>query len=203
MNENRRDFLRNSVVLTALSTSRILGANERVRIAGLGTGGRCSYLLSLASKAGAEIVALCDVYEPRRLAGQEKLAPAARADYVVGEDEIDALGWKFGQCGEAVGVDDGVAGNHDWLLFVLETAPCGLLYGSPAGGQSSGATGNFGYARGMHEGQGKILIAPGAPPASCRERKAKGVSCRFGKERDVSQLRRISRNATSSPSLRR
>jgi predicted dehydrogenase len=82
MHDNRRDFLRNSAILTALSTSRILGANERVRIAGLGTGGRCSYLLGLASKAGAEIVALCDVYEPRRLAAQEKLAPTARADYV-------------------------------------------------------------------------------------------------------------------------
>jgi predicted dehydrogenase len=89
MNENRRDFLRNSVVLTALSTSRILGANERVRIAGLGTGGRCSYLLSLASKAGAEIVALCDVYEPHRLAAQEKLAPAARADYVDYREVLD------------------------------------------------------------------------------------------------------------------
>ena len=89
MHDNRRDFLRNSAILTALSTSRILGANERVRIAGLGTGGRCSYLLGLASKAGAEIVALCDVYEPRRLAAQEKLAPAARADYVDYREVLD------------------------------------------------------------------------------------------------------------------
>jgi len=89
MNDNRRDFLRNSVILTALSTSRILGANERVRVAGLGTGGRCSYLLSLAGKAGAEIVALCDVYEPRRLAAKEKLAPAARADYVDYREVLD------------------------------------------------------------------------------------------------------------------
>ena len=89
MNDNRRGFLRNSVVLTALSARRILGANERVRIAGLGTGGRCSYLLGLASKAGAEIVALCDVYEPRRLAAQEKLAPAARADYIDYREVLD------------------------------------------------------------------------------------------------------------------
>src|SRR5208282_2695520 len=89
MHDNRRDFLRNSVILTALSTSRILGANERIRIAAVGTGGRCSYLLSLASKAGAEIVALCDVYEPRRLAVQEKLAPAARADYVDYREVLD------------------------------------------------------------------------------------------------------------------
>jgi predicted dehydrogenase len=89
MNDNRRDFLRNSVLLTALSTSRILGANERIRIAGLGTGGRCSYLLGLAGKAGAEIVALCDVYEPRRLAAKEKLAPGARADYVDYREVLD------------------------------------------------------------------------------------------------------------------
>ena len=89
MNDNRRDFLRNSVLLTALSTSRILGANERIRVAGLGTGGRCSYLLSLASKAGAEIVALCDVYEPRRLAAKEKLAPDASADYVDYREVLD------------------------------------------------------------------------------------------------------------------
>jgi predicted dehydrogenase len=82
MNDNRRDFLRNSAIITALATDRILGANDRIRIAGLGTGGRCTYLLSLAAKAGAEIVALCDVYEPHRLAVKEKLAPNARADYV-------------------------------------------------------------------------------------------------------------------------
>jgi predicted dehydrogenase len=96
MHENRRDFIRNSVVMTALSASRILGANERVRIAGLGTGGRCTYLLGLAGKAGAEIAALCDVYEPHRLAAQEKLAPAARADYVdyrqvLDRQDIDAV----------------------------------------------------------------------------------------------------------------
>jgi len=89
MNDKRRDFLRNSVLLTALSTSRILGANERIRVAGLGTGGRCSYLLSLASKAGAEIVALCDVYEPRRLAAKEKLAPGASAEYVDYREVLD------------------------------------------------------------------------------------------------------------------
>ena len=35
---------------------------------------------------------------------------------------------------------------------------------------------NVGYARRMPEGGGKFLIAPGAPPAECRERKAAGAS---------------------------
>jgi predicted dehydrogenase len=96
MNDDRRNFLRNSVLLTALSTGRIKGANDRIRVAGLGTGGRCSYLLGLAGKAGAEIVALCDVYEPRRLEAKEKLAPAARADYldyreVLERKDLDAV----------------------------------------------------------------------------------------------------------------
>jgi len=96
MHDNRRAFLRNSVALTALSSSRILGANDRIRVAGLGTGGRCTYLLNLANKAGVEITALCDVYEPRRLAAKEKLAPDARADYddyraVLDRKDIDAV----------------------------------------------------------------------------------------------------------------
>ena len=96
MHDNRRAFLRNSIALTALSSSRILGANDRIRVAGLGTGGRCTYLLSLANKAGVEINALCDVYEPRRLAVKEKLAPDARADYVdyravLDRKDIDAV----------------------------------------------------------------------------------------------------------------
>ncbi len=52
MYDNRRGFLRNTMALTALSSGRILGANDRIRVAGLGTGGRCTYLLGLASQAG-------------------------------------------------------------------------------------------------------------------------------------------------------
>jgi len=80
MNGNRREFVK-AAALTALSYQRVPGANDRIRLAGLGTGGRCTYLLGLAAKAGAEIVAACDVYEPRRAAIKQKLAPHA-AEYV-------------------------------------------------------------------------------------------------------------------------
>lgn len=87
MNENRRSFLKAATV-TALSYGRVMGANDRIRLAGLGTGGRGTYLLGLAAKAGAEIVAACDVYEPRRAAIKQKLAPNA-AEYVDYRQALD------------------------------------------------------------------------------------------------------------------
>jgi predicted dehydrogenase len=96
MDENRRTFLKTAALATAASRRRILGANERIRAAGIGTGGRCRYLLSLLSKiGGAEIAAVCDVYEPRRAEAREKLALEAREylDYreVLDRRDIDAV----------------------------------------------------------------------------------------------------------------
>ena len=93
---DRRQFLKTAVAVTAVSRQRILGANERIRVAGLGTGGRCQYLLgTLAKVGGAEIVAVCDAYEPRRAEAREKLAPDAREyeDYreVLDRKDIDAV----------------------------------------------------------------------------------------------------------------
>ena len=81
---------------TAASYGRVLGANDRVRIAGIGTGGRGHYLLSIVKKVeGTELVALCDVYEPRRLRARENLAPEAQeyGDYrqVLDRKDIDAV----------------------------------------------------------------------------------------------------------------
>jgi len=95
MQPDRRGFLKTAGT-TVLVGSRARGANDRIRIGGIGTGGRCSYLLGLAAQApGTEIVAVCDVYEPRRLAAKEKLAPAARdyADYrqLLERRDIDAV----------------------------------------------------------------------------------------------------------------
>ena len=96
MTENRRTFLKTAALATAVSQRRILGANERIRVGGIGTGGRCRYLLSLLPKAGgAELVAVCDAYEPRRAEAREKLAPGAReyVDYreLLDRKDIDAV----------------------------------------------------------------------------------------------------------------
>jgi predicted dehydrogenase len=92
----RRDLLKASVAWTAASYGRVWGANERIRLAGLGVGGRATYLLGLAAKAeNTEIVAVCDVSEPRRLAAKAKFAPSGKEylDYreVLERRDIDAV----------------------------------------------------------------------------------------------------------------
>jgi predicted dehydrogenase len=53
--------------LTALASTRVLGANDTLRIGVLGAGGRMNDLLNAADKAGDyQIVAVSDVYAPRR-----------------------------------------------------------------------------------------------------------------------------------------
>ncbi len=92
---NRRHFVR-AAIATAVSYNRILGANDRIRIGAIGTGGRCQALMSVLKKLESnEIVAVCDVYEPRRLQAQAKYAPEARdySDYraVIERKDIDAI----------------------------------------------------------------------------------------------------------------
>ena len=61
----RRTFLR-AAGATALSASRVLGANDRVRVALIGSGGRGRALAGLAKPlAGIQLVAASDVYRPR------------------------------------------------------------------------------------------------------------------------------------------
>src|ERR1035438_117726 len=92
----RRDLLTASAIWTAASYSRVFGANERIRIAGLGVGGRATYLLGLAARAeNTEIVAVCDGSETRRLAAKEKFSPGGKEylDYreVLGRNDIDGV----------------------------------------------------------------------------------------------------------------
>lgn len=96
MNDSRRRFLLTTAAATALSQTRVLGANDRVRIGGIGTGGRGRYLLERALRVGGvQIVALCDAYEPRRLEARQKLAPGADLydDYrqLLARKDIDAV----------------------------------------------------------------------------------------------------------------
>lgn len=63
---NRRSFLIASG-LTALASTRALGANDTLRIGVIGAGGRMNSLLDCADKVGpVQIVAVSDVYGPRR-----------------------------------------------------------------------------------------------------------------------------------------
>lgn len=69
---NRRTFLIATGV-TALASTRVLGANDTLRIGVVGAGGRMNNLLDAADKAGnVQIAAVSDVYGPRRDAIKER-----------------------------------------------------------------------------------------------------------------------------------
>lgn len=95
----RRNFLQQawpSVALTALSARRILGANDRVRLALIGCGGRGRDVAEQMRKApGAAYVAACDVYETNARAAKEWAGTDARqfGDFrrVLEQKDIDAV----------------------------------------------------------------------------------------------------------------
>jgi len=91
---NRRSFLI-AGGLTALASTKVLGANDKIRVGVVGAGGRTRGLLDAAEKAGAyEIAAVSDVYGPRRDAVKERSNGLATThlDYrEVLEKEIDAV----------------------------------------------------------------------------------------------------------------
>src|ERR1700736_1870340 len=63
---DRRSFLI-AGGLTALASTRVLGANDTLRVGVIGAGGRMGDLLNAAEKVGnCQIVAVSDVYGPRR-----------------------------------------------------------------------------------------------------------------------------------------
>ena len=96
----RRRFLQSSLVLATaagaglplVSTSRVLGANERLNIGVIGVGGRGAG--DLAAVAGENIVALCDVDEGR-LGGAAARFKTAKAftDYreLLEQKDLDAV----------------------------------------------------------------------------------------------------------------
>jgi predicted dehydrogenase len=91
---DRRGFLLNTAAVSAVSYGRVQGANDRIRIAGIGCGGRCRSLLAIAQASGAQVASLADVYQPR-LALALKASPdaATAADYrrVLERTDIDAV----------------------------------------------------------------------------------------------------------------
>ena len=94
-NASRRTFITGAAA-TAASYNRILGAADNIRIGAIGTGGRWGALYDALQKSGGnEIVAVCDVYEPRRLQNKARTAAGAtdHVDYreILDRKDIDAV----------------------------------------------------------------------------------------------------------------
>jgi predicted dehydrogenase len=71
----RRDFVRGSA-LGAAAVARVLGANDRVRLALIGCGGRGRYVTGFMKEAGGcQMVAACDVYLPQAEAVRKSWGP--------------------------------------------------------------------------------------------------------------------------------
>jgi len=82
--------------LSAAQAAQVGGANNRIRIGIIGTGGRARGLMTnLKRLAGAEIVAVCDVYEPRLLQAAEIAGAGVvkHVDYrrLLDDRQIDAV----------------------------------------------------------------------------------------------------------------
>jgi predicted dehydrogenase len=77
INLARRNFLRGASALTALSYSRVMGANDRIQLGLIGCGDRGRYDMGNFQKANVDVVALCDIYAAQIAQAREK-APNAR-----------------------------------------------------------------------------------------------------------------------------
>jgi predicted dehydrogenase len=91
---SRRIFLAGAA--TAASAARVWGANDRIRMGAIGTGGRGTYHVgNLARRPDVEVTAVCDVYKPRAQAACERaeIRPAVTQDYrrVIERSDIDAV----------------------------------------------------------------------------------------------------------------
>ena len=103
----RRDFVG---AMTAASTSRILGANDRIRLGVIGSGGRGRYLMQCANAAGGiQWVAVADAYDVQRDRA-EKVAGVPLDKYVdyrkvLDRKDVDAViiaTWDHVHCQMAV-----------------------------------------------------------------------------------------------------
>src|SRR5262245_35364879 len=99
----RRRFLRTSLGAGAavlagarLAPANVLGANDRIRIGVIGTGGRARGLMrQLKDLPGQELVAVSDVYEPRMQEAaaltEGKAAPVADYRRILDDKNVDAV----------------------------------------------------------------------------------------------------------------
>src|SRR5690242_2467874 len=88
---DRRKFL----ISTAASAAQVAGANERIRGAIIGSGGRGQFLTANFKELGVEMNGVCDVYEPNLQKGLKAAAAGAKAydNYkrVLEEPSIDVV----------------------------------------------------------------------------------------------------------------
>src|SRR5689334_14657219 len=68
--------------MTACSYARVIGANERIRLGGIGPGDRGAGRVATAQKLGADIVALADVNKGMLELAQKKLSAPVEKTYV-------------------------------------------------------------------------------------------------------------------------
>jgi predicted dehydrogenase len=95
----RREFTRATAaagLLTALSAGRALGANERVRLGFIGLGNRGDQVLDgFLQHKDAEVVALCDLYQPYIDFAMSKIGKGAKTyhDYreLLANKDVDAV----------------------------------------------------------------------------------------------------------------
>ena len=99
----RRDFLKETAVVGAaaaafggLVPARVLGANDKIRVGAIGTGGRCQFLMKIfVDNPSVDLVAVCDVYGPRRNKALKIAGRDAKSylDYheVLDRKDIDAV----------------------------------------------------------------------------------------------------------------
>ena len=99
---NRRTFVQQAAALTGLAVASsgacatVLGSNDRVRLGIIGVGNRGDQLLdAFLPHKDAQIVAICDVYEPYKQAARKKVGgePRLYHDYrqLLDQQDIDAV----------------------------------------------------------------------------------------------------------------
>jgi predicted dehydrogenase len=101
---SRRYFLKQAglggaLITTAAGQARVLGANDRINVAFIGTGGRGNWLMDLVlkhrqAKPDVEIVAVCDVYQKRLSAASQKAGGAkmyVHHEKLLQRSDIDAV----------------------------------------------------------------------------------------------------------------
>ncbi len=83
----RRQFIAGAAgvglsVLSARSAQRVLGANDRIRLGIIGSGGRGRSLMTSFNKfPQVEFIAVCDAYEPNQNLGLKLSRDGAKATY--------------------------------------------------------------------------------------------------------------------------